>query len=221
MGSANGTPAGKIGGGISAVSADSFPGLIGALLPDLRRLAWRLTALPADAADLTQATCLRALEKRSLFVRGSAQDLRKWVSRIMTNLHRDQVRRRLREVLLDRVDDIPALRNEAPAAWTQVGDEAVRSAMQRLRPPLRDVYTMRALQRLSYSTISARLHIPETTAATRMFRARRRLREMLVSTAGALPPPTPIRGTERPAAPKRAIDDRLPARPVRWQAAAP
>jgi RNA polymerase sigma-70 factor (ECF subfamily) len=159
--------------------AEIFAEWIAALQPDLRRLGMRLAANAIDAADLAQATCLRALEKRRLFARGSLDDLRRWLRRIMVNLHRDLLRQRTREVLLEQMDGMPAAENGPPPFWTQIGDEEVRRAIGRLSLALRDVYLLRAVERFSYDKIAARLRIPMSTVATRMFRARLRLRALL------------------------------------------
>src|ERR1017187_10492481 len=76
------------------------------LQPDLRRLASRLATNAVDAADLARATCLRALEKRRLFVRGSVGDLKNWLHRIMVNLHRDLHRKGAREMPADWLEEV-------------------------------------------------------------------------------------------------------------------
>jgi len=53
------------------------------------------------------------------------------------------------------------------------------AAVERLRPPLREAYRLFAVDRVSYAIISSRLQIPLSTVATRILRARARLRESL------------------------------------------
>ncbi len=169
--------------------AEIFAEWVAFLLPDLRRLGMRLAANATDAGDLAQATCLRALEKRRLFARGSRDDLKRWLRQIMVNLHRDWRRNRTREVLLEQTDGIPAAETAPQPLWTRIGDDEVRHAIERLSLTLRDVYRLRAVERFSYAKIAARLRIPMSTVATRMFRARIRLRALL---GPALPPAAPI-----------------------------
>ena len=64
-------------------------------LPQLRSLASRLTPCAADASDLVQETCLRAIEKQHQFVRGSPDDLVRWLRTIMHHLRRDDLTREL------------------------------------------------------------------------------------------------------------------------------
>lgn len=149
------------------------------LQPDLRRVAARLATNGVDAADLAQATCLRALEKRRLFVRGSVDDLKRWLLKIMLNLHRDLCRKGSREIPADWLDEVGALENPAPPPWSTLADEDVNAAMERLRPRLREAYRLFAIDRFSYATISTRLCIPVATVATRIYRARARLRAAL------------------------------------------
>jgi RNA polymerase sigma-70 factor (ECF subfamily) len=149
------------------------------LQPDLRRVAARLATNAVDAADLAQATCLRALEKRRLFVRGSVDDLKRWLLKIMVNLHTDLRRKGSREIPADWLDEVGALENPAPPPWSTLADEDVNAAMEGLRPRLREAYRLFAIDRFSYATISTRLCIPVATVATRIYRARARLRAAL------------------------------------------
>lgn len=115
----------------------------------------------------------------------------------MVNLHRDLRRRSARELLLEQMDGIAALEGGPQPFWTQIGDEEVRAAIERLSLALRDVYLLRAVERFSYAKIAVRLRIPMATVATRMFRARLCLRTLL---RPALPAPaaiTPIRADRR------------------------
>jgi RNA polymerase sigma-70 factor (ECF subfamily) len=152
------------------------------LQPDLRRLAHWLTASQNDASDLAQATSLRALEKQTLFIHGSFNELRRWLTRIMFNLHYERQRGATREVLADWLDEVAAATNETgPPVWLTVGDEEVAAAVEQLTPTLRVAYVLFAVDRCSYATISSRLQIPVRTVATKVYRARARLRETLTA----------------------------------------
>ena len=65
-----------------------------ALLPRLRRFAAGLARDPADGDDLCQATVIRALEKRDLWVPGTRLD--SWMYRMMRNIWIDESRARTR-----------------------------------------------------------------------------------------------------------------------------
>ena len=156
--------------------------------PDLRRLAVRLTSSATDAADLAQATSLRALEKRALFVTGSFNELKKWLTRIMFNLHYERVRGSVREVLADWLDDVAAASEPPPPLWLMVADEEVSAAVAQLNPALRVAYVLYTVDGCSYANISSRLRIPMQTVATKVHRARARLRQTLTAgRAGNVP----------------------------------
>ena len=168
-------------------TADRFGEFCGWLTtsqPDLRRLAGRLTSSATDAADLVQATTLRALEKRTLFVSGSLNELKKWLTRIMFNLHYERLRGAVREVLADWLDEVPAASEPPLPLWLTVADEEVDAAVAQLNPTVRVVYVLYTVDGCSYANISSRLQIPLQTVATKIHRARARLRQTL--TAGRL-----------------------------------
>jgi RNA polymerase sigma-70 factor (ECF subfamily) len=190
---------------IAAPRAEIFAEWMVALQPDLKRFGMRLASNSIDAADLTQATCLRALQKRRLFAHGSRDDLKRWLIRIMVNLHRDWRRQRAREVLLGQTDTIAAAETTPQPLWTRIGDDEVRSAIERLSLALRDVYRLRVVERFSYAKIAVRLQIPMSTVATRMFRARIRLRSLLDAEIAPPAKITPIGAERRPRVNHRTV----------------
>ncbi len=158
---------------------DPFTAWLVSLQPAIHRLAARLAGNASDAADLAQATNLRALEKQELFIRGSMDDLKRWLSKIMVHLHFDALRRTTREVAAGWLDEVAATVEPPPPAWSLISDEEMSAAVEQLRPPLREAYRLFAVDRVSYAIISSRLQIPLSTVATRILRARARLRESL------------------------------------------
>jgi RNA polymerase sigma-70 factor (ECF subfamily) len=174
---------------------------------ELLGVAFRLAKNGPDAADLMQATCLRALEKRHLFVQGSVTDLRNWLLKIMRNLHLDGLRRRASEVLVDQFEDMPAPEPAPMPSWKMLDERALWSAIRQLAPGLREVYRLVAIERLPYVTISRRLRISITTVATRIHRARALLRQNLTATV-AVPPP-PVAPRVRTGGPRRAKAARI------------
>jgi RNA polymerase sigma-70 factor (ECF subfamily) len=166
--------------------------------PDLRRLAGRLTSNATDAADLAQATTLRALEKRRLFVSGSLNELKKWMTRIMFNLHYERLRGAVREVLADWLDEVPASTESPPPLWSTVADEEIAAAVAQLNPTLRVAYVLYTVEGCSYASISSQLQIPLQTVATKIHRARARLRQTLTAgRPGTSPVGKPVAGVRR------------------------
>jgi RNA polymerase sigma-70 factor (ECF subfamily) len=165
--------------------------------PDLRRLAGRLTSSATDAADLAQATTLRALEKRALFVSGSLNELKKWLTRIMFNLHYERLRVAVREVLADWLDEVPAASESSPPLWLMVADEEIDAAVAQLNPTLREAYVLYTVEGCSYAGISSRLQIPLQTVATKIHRARARLRQTLIAGREQTDDPLDVYGASR------------------------
>ena len=182
--------------------------------PDLRRLAVRLTSSPTDAADLAQATSLRALEKRALFVTGSFNELKRWLTRIMFNLHYERVRGSAREVLADWLDDLAASSEPPPPLWLMVADEEVSAAVAQLNPALRVAYVLYTVDGCSYANISSQLRIPMRTVATKVHRARARLRQTLTAGREGTPPGGAPGGAPRGGTPRGAPPTGTPATPA-------
>ena len=169
-----------------------FCGWLARSQPDLRRLSVRLASSPTDAADLAQATSLRALEKRALFVTGSFDELKRWLTRIMFNLHYEHFRGAGREVPADWLDDVAASSEPPPPLWLTVADEEVSAAVAQLKPALRVAYVLYTVDGCSYASISSQLQIPLRTVATKVHRARARLRQTLTAAReGATPAGAP------------------------------
>lgn len=161
---------------------DAFHRQIVALLPRLRRFAFGLTRSFAEADDLVQAACLRALEKRAQWTPGSRLD--SWLYRIVQNLwvdHRRQVRRRGEESS----DAIPEDAGELTAISTQHRGEgrlmlsAVERAILMLPDDQRAVLMLVSVDGMAYREAADALGIPIGTVMSRLARARLGLAETL------------------------------------------
>ena len=144
----------------------------------LSGFARRLTGSADHAADLVQATCLRALERahtlrNDLHVEG-------WIFRIMRNLHTDQMRNPLAD--LTRLEEEPVWSPEVTATWRQVDDEEIERTVSRLPHHLGAVWRLIHEQRLDQAEVAGRLGIRRATVATRIFRARVAMRKLLEET---------------------------------------
>lgn len=132
---------------------------------------------PALAADLVQDTLERAWRKLDQLE--DDERARGWLVRILRNAWIDHVRRRRGELPMDEVPEPAAAAAEEPSRWEGVTVEHVRAAIEALPEPFRSVAILHDLDGLSYDEIGARLGIPYATAATRLHRAHRKLRELL------------------------------------------
>ena len=152
-----------------------------ALRPVLLVLARRMCASEADAADVVHDSLESALQAGDRL--HAVENLQAW---LVTILHRrmiDLFRKREREQLGDPPDE-PELTQDAPVAdaplWTRIDVEQLRAAVERLEPEFREVFTLHAFERRSYKDIATALAIPQNTVGTRLLRARRKLRVLLL-----------------------------------------
>lgn len=145
----------------------------------LRRYARKLTRNHrANADDLVQEVCLRALEHEDRYRHGT--DLGKWLGTIMINVQRDRARHASVEAGVSPAEKerfvspsfvIPA---DTLAVFRDVAD-----AFARLPPRYRDTLTMTGIERRSYRETAAALGIPRRTVMSRTRRAREALRAQL------------------------------------------
>jgi len=155
-------------------------------LPVLRRLAGRLCDNPDDVYDLLQDTFERAMTQG---IPDQIRSTRGWLRRIMFHLFIDGRRAAARfrhvEVLEDRHGDVSDDPPEAPApAWANLTLADIHGALDEIEPVYREVYSLRMFELLSYEQIAERLSIERITVGTRLSRARKRLREVLVRRFG-------------------------------------
>jgi RNA polymerase sigma-70 factor (ECF subfamily) len=152
-----------------------------ALRPVLLVLARRMCASEADAADVVQDSLESALLAGDRL--HAVENLQAW---LVTILHRrmiDLFRKREREQLGDPPEE-PAVTQEAPVTdaprWASVDAEQLRAAVERLDPEFHEVFILHAFERRSYKEIALALGIPQNTVGTRLLRARRKLRVLLL-----------------------------------------
>jgi RNA polymerase sigma-70 factor, ECF subfamily len=142
-----------------------------AVLPRLRRFARGLSGSVADADDLVQAACERALARQHQFQEGTRFD--SWMFRIVQTIWIDQVRSRdVRkedgDIAEDRLgSDEPARRVEARLALNEV-----RRALEHLPPDQRVALLLVTVEGLSYKEAAEALQVPVGTIMSRLSRAR-------------------------------------------------
>lgn len=145
----------------------------------LHRSAKKLMRDAADADDLAHDAFERALRSLDRFTPGT--NMRAWLYTIMVRLARDQFRRRRarRTEEID-IEALPTPEEDVPLpAWCAITPDQIRAALTRVSPVLREVFELHELQHLAYLEIAERLNIPVNTVASRLRRARERLRDLL------------------------------------------
>jgi RNA polymerase sigma-70 factor (ECF subfamily) len=145
--------------------------------PSLRAAARHICRDDGDREDLIQDTFERALKHLSA---GNPRPIhmRAWLVSILRNAFIDRKRRA--SIPVSELMDVPQEPPDPEPAWCSVSVDQVRVALDELPTELRTAFELHYLKRLRYSEIAVRLKIPPNTVATRLFRARRSLRDILL-----------------------------------------
>jgi RNA polymerase sigma-70 factor (ECF subfamily) len=151
-----------------------------ALLPRLRRFAFSLTRSRADADDLVQSACEKALSRLHQFEPGTRLD--SWMFRIAHTVFIDRQRQqKVRSTMaIDETAEVMGFdartheRTEAREALA-----IVRGEIERLPDEQRVLIAMVAIDGMSYQQAAETLEIPIGTVMSRLARARRKLADAL------------------------------------------
>ena len=149
--------------------------------------AFRLTANEADARDLTQDAFLRVYRAWRSFQPGTS--FLSWIYRIVTNLHRDELRRkkgRFQEELPE--DNAPQeFGGTKPLATDPIEDymsgqlsEPLSKALAQLSVEQRQVIVLADVEEYSYQEIADIMGCSIGTVRSRLHRARALLRRLVL-----------------------------------------
>jgi len=148
--------------------------------------ALRLTHNEADARDLSQEAFLRVYRAWKSFVPGTS--FLSWIYRIITNLHRDELRRRKGRYLEEIPDDNEpqAFGGERPLAVEPIEElvesqlgETVSKALAALSPDQWQVVVLADIEEYSYQEIAEIVGCSIGTVRSRLHRARYQLRKLI------------------------------------------
>jgi RNA polymerase sigma factor (sigma-70 family) len=148
--------------------------------------ALRLTHHEADARDLTQEAFLRVYRAWRSFVPGTS--FLAWIYRIVSNLYRDELRRRKGRYLEEIPDDNApqAFGGERPLAVEPIEElvesqlgETVSKALAALSPDQRQVVVLADIEEYSYQEIAEIVGCSIGTVRSRLHRARYQLRNLI------------------------------------------
>ncbi|MEM9062980.1 MAG: sigma-70 family RNA polymerase sigma factor [Pseudomonadota bacterium] len=153
-------------------------------LPDLMPRLWRygmvLTRNSDEAAELAQATAVRALERSDQFQPGTRLD--RWCFTILASIWKNELRSRSvrRGEGLVPVEDA-GLADTAPHADVNISARQVLSGMMQLPEAPRETMFLVYVEGYTYAEAAERLSIPVGTVMSRLANARRRLNETMGS----------------------------------------
>jgi len=146
----------------------------------LYRIAFAWSHSPDIADDLVQETCSKALKQRKQL--RELDSMGPWLFRILMNTWHDYLRSRKETIEFDETlhidDQSPEVLN---SRYETV--QHVRQAMQALPIGQREVLALVDLERCSYAEVAEILDIPAGTVMSRLCRARRQLKELLLDQA--------------------------------------
>ena len=144
----------------------------------LYNVAYRLTGNDDDAYDLVQEALLRVRKGLETYQPGSMEA---WLSRIVTNVFLDEVRRRRRRPVEVLPEDPERLLPSSPGAdeATDSLPDDVQIALRRLPEDFRTAVVLCDVVGLSYEEIADALSVPVGTVRSRIHRGRRLLRAAL------------------------------------------
>jgi RNA polymerase sigma-70 factor, ECF subfamily len=168
-----------------------FERAVAPLLDDLHRQARGLTRNAADAEDLVQDTMLKAYGAFGSW--GPDSHLKAWLFRIMRNLWIDDYRRSLRRPdewltadVTERARDSPLHQHGAGRDFVEARFvvsaqcACVREAMRELPEALRRALYFAYIEGFRYQEIADLEGVPVGTVMSRLYRARRVLRRLLI-----------------------------------------
>jgi RNA polymerase sigma-70 factor, ECF subfamily len=159
----------------------TFEDLAMPLFDQLYNFARWLTHDTMEAEDLVQETYTKALRGFSSFQAGT--NFRAWMYRILRNSFLSSRTGLKTMVALDgEVDEVvlPAENTTPESILIEQGDrEIVQRAMAELAVPFREILLLCEVEEMSYQEIAETLAIPTGTVMSRLFRARKALRNIL------------------------------------------
>jgi RNA polymerase sigma-70 factor (ECF subfamily) len=163
------------------VSAATFENLAMPLFDQLYNFARWLTQDTAEAEDLVQETYTKALRGFSSFQPGT--NFRAWMYRILRNSFLSS-RTGLRTMVTieGEADEnlLPAESSTPESILIEQADrETVQQALADLPVPSREILLLCEVEEMSYQEIAETLAIPIGTVMSRLFRARKALRDLL------------------------------------------
>jgi RNA polymerase sigma-70 factor, ECF subfamily len=147
--------------------------------------ALRLTGNEADARDLTQDAFVRVYRAWRSFKPGTS--FLSWIYRIVTNLHRDELRRRKGRYLVELPEENESrVLSRETLAETPIDDyverqfsEPVARGLDGLSPEQRRIVILADIEECSYQEIAKIVGCSVGTVRSRLHRARTQLRKLI------------------------------------------
>lgn len=154
---------------MSAIDKETFSRLVRELTPSLYRLAYGILNNRTDAEDVVSESVLKAYEK--LDTLRKTERFRAWIMQITVNEARKVYGRNKRYASVENVEEyMPAFEDEYHELWDVVIE---------LDVDYRETIILYFYEQLSIREIAQILHVAEGTVKSRLFRAKKQLKEKL------------------------------------------
>ncbi|ATW23777.1 RNA polymerase sigma factor [Candidatus Formimonas warabiya] len=169
---------------------EAFEQLISKYQQKVFNIAYRLIGNPHDASDLAQEALIKVYKSIKSFRLDASFST--WVYHIVTNVCRDELRKRSRhqvssldEPLVSQDGEVnrevPDYSNCPETAYEQKeSGEYIQGLINSLSPEYRMVVVMREMMGLSYEEIAQELNITLGTVKSRLNRARKYLKDKII-----------------------------------------
>jgi len=147
----------------------------------LRSFAYNLTKNDEDAKDLYQETAFRAMTNREKFRPGT--NFKAWCYTIMKNIFINNYRKKIkRNTILDSTDNDFYINSGSNSVSNQAGSNIMMKELNRmvgsLDASIKDPFVMH-FEGFKYQEIADKLTLPLGTVKSRIFFARKALKEMI------------------------------------------
>ena len=149
----------------------------------LYRMAFAWSHSPDIADDLVQEACSKALRQRKQL--RDMDSIGPWLFRILKNTWHDYLRCRKETTEYNETEFTDEHTPESVNSRYET-IQRVRQAMKGLPSSQREVLTLVDLERCSYAEVAEILDIPAGTVMSRLCRARRHLKEILLDQVASL-----------------------------------
>ena len=154
-----------------------------ALTQVLRRFAYNLTKNSEEAKDLYQETAFRAMSNRDKFRPGT--NFKAWLLTIMKNIFINNYRKRTKaNTIIDSTDNMYYINSGSAViqnkAHSNIMMDELEGMIERLDDTLRVPFEMHYVG-YKYQEIADKLRLPLGTVKSRIFFARKALKEMIAA----------------------------------------
>ncbi len=168
------------------MSTIEFNNKFDALTSSLNSFAYNLTKNDEDAKDLYQETAFRAMTNREKFQPGT--NLKAWLFTIMKNIFINNYRKKVkRNTIVDSTDNMYFINSGSVMISNEAGSNMLMDELERMIGELEDnikIPFLKHYEGFKYQEIADELELPLGTVKSRIFFARKALKEKILNHYG-------------------------------------